>query len=62
MRVAQPPGSKAQATTEDLTETLNLIKSIDETDQDLLDFCDALDIPTQLYRVKKFIVNGRPEY
>lgn len=35
---------------------------IDDTDQDLLDFCDALDIPTEIYRVKKFIVNGRPEY
>jgi hypothetical protein len=35
---------------------------IDNTNQDLIDCCDALDIPTQIYRVKKFIVNGRPEY
>lgn len=35
---------------------------IDDTDQDLLDFCNALDIPTEIYRVKKFVVDGRPEY
>jgi hypothetical protein len=35
---------------------------IDDTNQDLLDFCDALDIPTEIYRVRKFIVNGQPEY
>lgn len=35
---------------------------IDETNQDLLDCCDALDIPSEIYRVKKFLVNGRPEY
>jgi hypothetical protein len=35
---------------------------IDDTDQDLLDFCDALDTPTEIYRVKKFVVNGQPEY
>ena len=36
---------------------------IDDTDQDLLDFCDALDIPSEIYRIKKFIVNNsQPEY
>ena len=35
---------------------------IDNTNQDLTDFCDALDVPTEIYRVKKFIVNGTPEY
>jgi hypothetical protein len=35
---------------------------IDETDQDLLDFCDALDITTEIYRIKKFVVNGQAEY
>jgi hypothetical protein len=31
---------------------------IDDTNKDLNDFCDALDVPTEIYRVKKFIVNG----
>jgi hypothetical protein len=35
---------------------------IDDTDADLLDFCRALDIQSQIYRVKKLIVNGRLEY
>jgi hypothetical protein len=35
---------------------------IDDTNQDLTDFCDALDVPTEIYRVKKFLVNGLPEY
>lgn len=35
---------------------------IDETNQDLNDFCNALDVPTEIYRVKKFIVNGATEY
>lgn len=35
---------------------------IDDTDQDLRDFCDALDIQTEVYRVKKFVVNGQAEY
>jgi hypothetical protein len=35
---------------------------IDDTNQDLTDCCDALDIDTQIYRIKKFVVNGRPEY
>ncbi|MBN8626818.1 MAG: hypothetical protein J0M17_15155 [Planctomycetes bacterium] len=42
--------------------TPSLAVFIDETNQDLLDCCDALDIPTEIYRVKKFIVNGRAEY
>jgi hypothetical protein len=42
--------------------TPSLAIFIDETDQDLLEFCDALDIPTEIYRVKKFIVNGQAEY
>jgi hypothetical protein len=35
---------------------------IDDTNQDLTDFCDALDVPTEIFRIKKFVVNGRPEY
>jgi len=35
---------------------------IDDTNQDLNDFCNALDVPTEIYRVKKFIVNGGTEY
>lgn len=35
---------------------------IDDTNQDLEDFCDALDIPSEIYRVKKFLVNGKSEY
>ncbi|MFT3743780.1 MAG: hypothetical protein QM785_05740 [Pyrinomonadaceae bacterium] len=35
---------------------------IDDTNQDLTDFCNALDVPTEIYRVKKFLVNGRSEY
>lgn len=35
---------------------------IDDKNQDLTDFCDALDVPTEIYRVNKFIVNGTAEY
>jgi hypothetical protein len=35
---------------------------IDDTNQDLTDFCNALDVPTEIYRVKKFLVDSRPEY
>ncbi len=35
---------------------------IDETNQDLNDFCNALDIPSEVFRVRKFIVNGKTEY
>ncbi len=33
-----------------------------ETNKDLTDFCDSLDVPTEIYRVKKFVVNGSLEY
>lgn len=33
-----------------------------ENRQDLNDFAHALDLPTRIYRVKKFIVNGRADY
>lgn len=42
--------------------TPSLAVFIDDTNQDLTDFCDALDVPTEIYRVKKFIVNGQAEY
>jgi hypothetical protein len=35
---------------------------INDTNQDLNDFCDALDVPTEIYRIKKLIVNELPEY
>lgn len=35
---------------------------IDDTNQDLNDFAHALDAPTQVFRVRKFIVNGQAEY
>lgn len=35
---------------------------IDDTNQDLIDFCDAMDVPTEIFRIKKFIVNGTAEY
>jgi hypothetical protein len=35
---------------------------IDDTNQDLLDCCDALDIPAEIYRINKFVVNGGCEY
>jgi hypothetical protein len=35
---------------------------IDDTNQDLEDFCTALDITSEIYRVRKFIVNGQAEY
>jgi hypothetical protein len=35
---------------------------IDETNQDLVDMVHALAVPTQIFRVKKFVVNGTPEY
>ena len=35
---------------------------IDDTNQDLIDFCNALDTPTEVYRVRKFLVNGQAEY
>lgn len=35
---------------------------IDNTDQDLEDLCSALTATTEIYRVKKMIVNGEKEY
>jgi hypothetical protein len=35
---------------------------IDETNQDLIDFAHSLAIAVQVYRVKKFLVNGQAEY
>ncbi len=35
---------------------------IDDTSQDLNDFCDALNVSTEIYRVKKLMVNGSAEY
>jgi len=40
----------------------NVVIFIDESSQDLGDFAAALEIPTAIYRVKKFQVNGQPEY
>jgi hypothetical protein len=40
----------------------NLAIVIDDTNQDLTDFAQALDATTQVFRVKKFRVNGRAEY
>jgi hypothetical protein len=39
-----------------------IVVFIDDTNQDLKDFCDALDVPTEIYRVNKFLVNGKAEY
>src|SRR5688500_11399147 len=35
---------------------------IDDTNKDLEVFCAALDVSTEIYRVKKFLVDGRSEY
>jgi len=35
---------------------------IDETNRDLQDMAHALDIPTSIFRIQKFIVDGKPEY
>jgi hypothetical protein len=45
---------------ESVTPSLTIF--IDDTNQDLLDCCDALDISSEIYRVKKFLVNGKSEY
>lgn len=39
-----------------------LVVFIDETNRDLNDMTQALDIPTKVFRIKKFLVNGKPEY
>jgi len=35
---------------------------IDDTNQDLRDFAQALDTPTRIYRIKKFLVDGKPAF
>lgn len=35
---------------------------IDETNQDLEDMVHALVAPTRIFKIKKFLVNGKPEY
>lgn len=39
-----------------------LVVFIDETNRDLNDMAQALDIPTKIFRIKKFIVDDKPEY
>jgi len=39
-----------------------LVVFIDETNRDLVDMMQALDIPTKVFRIKKFLVNNAPEY
>ncbi len=39
-----------------------LIVFIDETNRDLNDMMQALDIPTKVFRIKKFLVNNASEY
>ena len=39
-----------------------LVVFIDETNRDLNDMMQALDIPTKVFRIKKFMVNNAPEY
>jgi hypothetical protein len=39
-----------------------LVIFIDESSQDLEDMIQALNVPAQVFRIKKFIVNGKPEY
>ena len=40
----------------------SLVIFIDDTNRDLNDMAQALDISTKIFRIKKFIVNGIPEY
>lgn len=39
-----------------------LVIFIDDTNQDLIDMAEALDVTTRIFRVCKFVVNGKPEY
>jgi len=39
-----------------------LVIFIDDTNRDLTDMTQALDVPTKVFRVKKFLVDKRPEY
>src|SRR5262249_21525964 len=45
---------------ESTTPTILIL--IDDTNPDLTDFAHALDSPTQIYRVRKLLVNGAVEY
>jgi len=40
----------------------NLVIFIDETNQDLKDMVQALNIQSNVFRIKKFMVNGKAEY
>lgn len=40
----------------------NVVIFIDDTSQDLVDFAHGLATAVQIYRVRKFLVNGEPEY
>ena len=40
----------------------HLVIFIDQTNRDLEDMAQALNIPTKVFRVKKFLVDGNPEY
>lgn len=40
----------------------HIVIFIDETNRDLEDMAQALNIPTKVFRIKKFVVDGRPEY
>lgn len=39
-----------------------LVIFIDESNKDLEDMTQALDVPTRVFRIKKFLVNKKPEY
>lgn len=39
----------------------NVAIFIDDTDQDLTDFSQAINVPVEIYRIKKFLVDGRVE-
>lgn len=63
--------SQLETTTERLLQRIELFVEgvqptvvifIDDTNQDLDDFAHALEIPTRIYRVKKFFVDGKAEY
>lgn len=40
----------------------SIVIFIDDANQDLTDFAHALDIPTKIFRIRKFLVDGRAEY
>ncbi len=39
-----------------------LVVFIDDTNRDLNDMMQALDVPSKVFRIKKFMVNDKPEY